>query len=298
MKKLFHTNKMVRKLKDGSNQFADFVKESSRRDKSIIFALFILSLLIFCTIFADIVAPRPYYDLNLPNKLQPPSLEYPLGSDSMGRDILSRIIYGARILLYSVSIVLLISTSIGLTLGLISGYYGGVIDLITMRVADLLLSFPPIILAFGILAILGIGLENAIIAASISYIAPFARLTRGQVLSTKELLYVDNARAIGCDDTRIIFRHILPNITSPLIVQVTLNAAAAILLIGALGFIGLGAQPPTPDWGTMMYEARAYMNISIYPLVFPGLAIFASTSALNMLGEALRDYWDIREKTL
>ncbi len=298
MKILPSSNKLIKEMKDRSNRFVGFVKESSRRDKSIVFALSILFLLIFCAISADFVAPRPYWDQDLPKKLLPPSLEYPLGTDPLGRDVLSRIIYGARILLYSVSRVLLISTCIGLIMGLVSGYYGGIADLLIMRVVDLLLCFPHIILAFGMLAVLGVGLENAITAASIYYIGPFARLTRGQALSTKELLYIDNARVIGCSDMRIIFRHILPNIVSPLIVQVTFNAAGAILLIGALGFIGLGAQPPTPDWGTMMYEARGYMNISIYPLVFPGLAIFAAASSFNILGETLRDYWDIRERTL
>ena len=278
--------------------FLTFFKESTRRDKWVVFAFLVLFVLIFLAAFAEYVAPYPYGEQNLPDHLLPPSLKYPLGTDPLGRDILSRIIYGARILFYSVSIVLAVSTGSGLALGLVSGYFGRLTDLITMRLVDLLLCFPPIILAFGILAVLGTGLENAIIAASIFYVAPFARLTRGQVLSAKEAQYVDNARMIGAGDKRIISRHILPNIVGPLIVQATFNAAGAILLIGALGFIGFGAQPPTPEWGTMMYEARGYMNVSIYPLLFPGLAIFAAASAFNMLGEALRDYWDIRERTL
>jgi len=285
----------ARQLKEG---LGDFVAQTCKRDKSVVFALLFFTLLLFSTVFADYVAPRPYWEGELSERLQAPSWRFPLGSDQMGRDILSRIIYGGRTLMYSISIVLAVSTSLGLLLGLLSGYYGGVVDILAMRTTDILLCFPPIILAFGILAVLGVGLENAIIASSIFFIAPFARLTRGQVLSAKELLYVDNAKVIGCADARIIFHHILPNIISPLVVQMTFNAASVILLVGALGFIGLGTQPPTADWGTMMYEARDYMNLSSYPLFFPGLCIFLAAFSFNTLGEALRDYWDIRERAL
>ena len=288
----------LNKFRELKNQFVSFAVESSRRDKTVVFALFILSILAFCTMFADLLAPRPYWALSLPDKLLPPSLEFLLGTDHLGRDILSRIIYGTRFAMYSMCLVLLISTSVGLMLGLLSGYYVGIFDLFVMRIIDILLCFPPIILSFGVLVVLGVGLENAIISASIYYIAPVARLVRGQVLSVKESLYVENARMIGCGNIRIIFRHILPNIISPIIVQMTLNAAGVILLIGALGFLGLGAQPPTPDWGTMIYDARPYMNASPYPLFFVGLVIFATAFSFNIVGEALRDYWDIRERTL
>lgn len=292
------TRSLLIRLKELKNSFIAFIMESSRKDKTVVFALLVLFGLIFCAIFADLIAPKPYWAIDLSNRLLPPSWEHPFGTDHLGRDILSRIIYGARLIIYSISLVLVISTSIGLMLGLISGYYSGIIDLIFTRIIDIILCFPPIILSFGILAVIGIGLENAIISASICYVAPVARLVRGQVLSAKESLYVENARMIGCSNIRIIFRHILPNIVSPIIVQITLNAAGITLLMGALGFIGLGSQPPTPDWGVMMYDARPYLNVAFHPIFFIGLAIFVTSFSFNVIGEALRDYLDVRERTL
>lgn len=258
----------------------------------ICFALAVMLGVFFLAAFADFVAPYSYHEGDLWKMLEPPVLEHPLGRDQLGRDILSRIIHGTRPLLYVISITLLIAVPIGILLGLLSGYVGGLVDLTISRVIDTLLSFPTILLALAIVATLGTGLQNVVIAVGIAEVPVFARLVRGLTLSERESLFVEAARGLGAGRARIMFRHILPNISGPIVVQMTFGAATAILWAAALSFLGLGAQPPTPCWGMMLYETKPYFRVAPHSMIFPGLAIFIVTFSVNVIGEALRDYID------
>lgn len=270
-----------------------YVKDLLRRPMTC-FALIIIFGVFFCAAFADFISPYSYLEGDLMRRFEPPSLEHPFGRDHLGRDILSRIIYGTRLLLYVIGVTLLIAISIGILLGLFSGYIGGIVDQLVSRIIDTLLSFPTILLALAIVAVLGPGLENSAIAIGIAEIPVFARLTRGLTFSEREALYVEAARVIGASRLRIIFKHILPNISGPIIVQATFSSVTAILWAAALGFLGLGAQPPTPCWGTMLFEAKGYLRTAPHAFLFPGLAIFMVAFSINVVGEALRDYMDPR----
>ncbi len=228
--------------------------------------------------------------------LRPPSLENPLGTDYLGRDILARLYYGARLSLAIGFLAVAIGLGLGVPLGAISGYYGGWADLIIQRVADILLSFPGCLLALSLVAILGIGLQNVIISVGISAVPSFIRLVRGSVLTIRELTYVEAAHSVGTHDGRIIIRHVLPNAATPVIVQATLNLGTAILTAAGLGFLGLGVQPPTPEWGTMLGEGRNYIFSNPNMATFPGLAIFFAVIGFNLLGDGLRDALDPRMK--
>jgi len=243
---------------------------------------------------ADYVAPYDYSEINLWRRLEPPTLDHLLGTDHLGRDILSRLIHGTRPLLYVVVVAVLIAVSIGTLIGLLSGYFGGAVDLVVSRVIDALMSFPAILIALAVVATLGPGLEKVVIAIGIAEATTFARLSRGLILVEKEQLYVLSARAVGASSFRVIFRHVLPNIAGPLLVQSTFAASSAILWEAALSFLGLGAQPPTPSWGLMLYEAKDYMTLAPHAMVFPGLAIFITVLSFNIVGEALRDLMDPR----
>ena len=268
------------------------------RDPITAFALVVVLSLFFFAATADWVAPYSYRDADLWRRLQPPSREHPLGTDHLGRDILSRIIYGTRPTLLVIAIAVVVAIVTGTLIGLFSGYFGGKVDLVVSRVIDALMSFPAILIALAIVAVWGSGLEKVAIAIGIAESSVFARLARGLVLVEKEQLYVLASRALGASSSRIIFRHILPNIAGPLIVQATFTAAAAILWEAALSFLGLGAQPPTPSWGLMLYEAKDYMRTAPHAIVFPGLAIFITVLSFNILGDALRDLLDPRFRRL
>ncbi len=273
-------------------QLDEVVRLMKHREIGIGVAILLLFLL--CAIFANIISPYGYRQQDLSNALSGISLQHILGTDHLGRDMLSRMIYGAQITAYVMALSLVLSASIGIPLGLFSGYAGGVTDHAIMRIMDILLAFPAIIFAFAIVAVMGASLENATIAASISCIAPYCRFARGQMLSAKEEDYVQNAKAIGVSNTDIIFRHILPNIAGPLLVQMAFSTGGAILLVSSLSFLGLGSQPPTPDWGTMIYEGREYMRTSIGVTLFPGLALLTVCLALNLIGEGLSSLIDSR----
>jgi peptide/nickel transport system permease protein len=253
-----------------------------------------LLLLVLIAVFAPLIAP---YD---PIKTAPrdrslgPSLEHPLGTDPLGRDNLSRVIYGARVSLAVGLIAVLIGSSIGVALGVAAGYAGGWADMTISRLLDALLAFPGLVFLIAVSAALGPSLRNSMIAIGVLTVPAYARLARGQVLQAREFEYVIAARLLGAGRSRVVGRHILPNINSPLIVQATLASGAAILAEATLSFLGLGAQPPTPDWGSMMFVASSYLTQNPWFAIGPGVAIFITVFSFNMFGDALRDALDPR----
>ncbi|GEN58077.1 peptide ABC transporter substrate-binding protein [Halolactibacillus alkaliphilus] len=230
------------------------------------------------------------------NRLNGPSLAHWLGTDNYGRDIFSRIIDGMSITLYVGFSAVLIGMTVGVFLGIISGYYGGKIDTIIMRFMDILLAFPGILLALAIVAVLGSSLNNVIIAVAVFSVPVFARIVRGSTLSVKKLEYIDAVKALGASDARIIFKHILPNVASPIIVQATLSIATSILSASGLSFLGLGAQPPMPEWGAMLADGRNYMYDAPHVATIPGIAIVIVVLAFNLFGDGLRDALDPKMK--
>jgi len=255
-----------------------------------------VALAVFITIasLAPVISPYDPLKMTLEDNLAPPSQGHVLGTDELGRDILSRIIYGAQISLIIGLVSVGVAFAIGVPLGAVAAYKGGWSDSMAMRLMDILLSFPPILLAIVVIAALGPGLFNAMIAVGISLIPIYARLTRGMVLHFKEQEFVEAAKMVGASDIRILFRHIMPNCIAPIIVQSTLNIASAILSAAALGFLGLGAQPPTPEWGAMLSKGRVYLRAAPHISTFPGIAIMLTVLAFNMVGDGLRDALDPR----
>lgn len=267
-----------------------------KRNRLAMVGLAIVLILVFVAIFADFIAPYGYAKQNIRETLQPPSLQHLCGTDQFGRDVFSRIIYGSRISLQVGFIAVSIAMVIGGFLGAVSGYYGGRLDNLIMRAMDVLLSIPQILLAIAIAASLGPGLFNLMIAVGISSIPGYARIVRGSVLSIRNQEFVEAAKAMGSGDLRIILRHILPNCMAPVIVQATLGVAFAILTAAGLSFIGLGIQPPSPEWGGMLSGGRVYIRDQSYLTFFPGLAIMITILALNFLGDGLRDALDPKLK--
>ncbi len=267
-----------------------------QRNKGAMFGLGIFLLMVITAVFAPWLAPFDPLEQNYIEAMQTPSAKHWLGTDSFGRDILSRIIFGARIALMVGVLAVLLSMIVGVTLGLISGYYGGVVDTIIMRIMDGLFAFPILILAIALMAILGLGVRNVIIAVAVGYIAPFARVTRGDVLAVKEETYIEAARLTGVGHLTIIFRHIFPNVLAPVIVQGALRVSAAIITEAGLSFLGLGPPPPTPVWGSMISEGREFLVISPHISTFPGLALMITVIGLNLFGDGLRDTLDPRLK--
>ncbi len=255
-------------------------------------AIVIMAALILMAVAAPLLAP---YDPNaiLPGaSLAPPSRTFLFGGDVIGRDVLSRVIFGARISLTVGLICVAISLSVGTLLGLLAGYFGGQIDNVIMRIVDMLLAFPGILLALTVVSVLGPGIFNMMIAVGISGIPNFARLVRGSVLCAKENVYVEAAHCVGCSNWRIMLRHILPNIVAPITVLSSLTYGWAILNAASLSFLGLGAQPPTAEWGVMLSDGRTYLRDAPWLTIFPGLAIIISVLAANLLGDGLRDALD------
>ncbi|EEX47890.1 ABC transporter permease [Jonquetella anthropi] len=261
-----------------------------------VFGLAIVILLFLTAIFADKIAPFKFSKQNLMMAYTAPCKEFWFGTDEFGRDIFSRIVYGARISLFVGFIAVGISTVAGGLLGALAGYYGGKLDNIIMRGMDILLSIPQMMLAISIAASLGPGLYNLMIAVGISAVPSYARIVRGSVLTLQGQEFVEAARAVGSSDWRIIMKHIIPNSMAPIIVQSTLGVASAILNAAGLSFIGLGIQPPTPEWGAMLSGGRSYIRNYPYMTLFPGLAIMITIMALNFLGDGLRDALDPKLK--
>lgn len=270
------------------------MKRKNQNKLTIMGAAIILSF-VLVAIFASCIAPHPPNQVNLADRLMNPNSTYPLGTDHLGRCILSRTFYGTRYTLGMSFIVLLIILVLSTLIGSISGYYGGLIDEIMMRVVDMFLALPPIILAVAIVGLLGPGLINLLMAMSFIWWVGVSRVIRGLVLSIKEREFVYAARALGAKDNRIIFGHILPNILSSIVVLLSLEMGGVILSISGLSFIGLGATPPTPEWGAMLSEGYLYMETAPHLMIFPGLAITISVLGFHLLGEGMRDSIDLKE---
>lgn len=256
----------------------------------------VLAIIFGSAIFADQISPYPPNQQNLRNRLQPPSAEHLLGTDQFGRDVLSRIIHGGRVSLQVGFVSVALALAVGGLMGLIGGFYGGRIDSVFSGIVDVLLALPAFLLALAIVAALGPSLMNVMIAVGVATIPLFARIARSAVLTVREMDYVAAAQAVGARDAGIMFKHVVPNSLGPVIVQVTLSLAAAILAAAGLSFLGLGAQPPTAEWGSMLNSARAYIRDAHWAVTFPGLAIVLTVLALNMVGDGLRDALDPRRR--
>jgi dipeptide transport system permease protein len=271
-------------------------------NKGAVVGLVVFVALVVVAIFAPLLAPHEPYFQYRDALLLPPawseggSWAYPLGTDAVGRDMLSRLIYGSRFSLFIGVVVVSLSLTGGIVMGLVAGYFGGAVDVVIMRVMDVILAFPSLLLALVLVAILGPGLINAMIAISLVLQPHFVRLTRAAVLTEKNKDYVIAARVVGAGPMRLMTRTILPNCLAPLIVQATLSFSTAILDAAALGFLGLGAQPPTPEWGTMLAEAREFILSAWWVVTFPGLAILVTVLAINLVGDGLRDAFDPKLK--
>ncbi len=268
------------------------VARQLRRNRGAMIGLILIMAEILIAIAAPLVAPYPPLQQSVKHALQPPSRLHWFGTDDIGRDILSRVIYGARISLRVGLISVSIAATIGTTFGILAGFHGGALEKFIMGFADILLAFPGMLLALAIIAILGPGLSNVMIAVGIGSIPTYIRVARGSTLSIKGCDYVTGARSVGCSDARIMFRYILPNVLPPLIVLMTVGVAGAILTASGLSFLGLGAQPPTPEWGSILNAGRTYLRRAWWFAVFPGLAITVTVLSMNLLGDGLRDALD------
>jgi peptide/nickel transport system permease protein len=265
-----------------------------KRNRAAIAGGIIVLLFVATAILAPWLSPYPPNEGDLIKRLKAPDREHLLGTDPLGRDVLSRVIFGARISLQIQIVAVVIAMFVGTVLGMVGGYYGGTFDNLIMRLMDILLAFPGIFLAIAIIAVLGPGLTNLMLAAGIYSIPQFARIVRGSVLSLKEKEFVEAARAVGEKDFNILFRYLLPNSMAPIIVQTTLRMATVLLTASGLSFLGLGVQPPTPEWGAMLSNARAYLITAPHVATVPGLAIMLVVMGFNLFGDGLRDSLDPR----
>lgn len=273
----------------------NFYKNFSK-NKSALVGAYLIVILILIAVIGPYILPLDLKATDYSVKLQGPSAEFWFGTDNHGRDIFKRVIHGLGITMNVGLLSTLLGGLIGVVIGLISGYYGGKIDTIIMRIMDIMLAFPGILLALAIISILEPNIRNVIFAIAISAIPTFARIVRGSTLATKNLEYIDAMKALGASDSRIIFKHIFPNVTSPIIVQASLYIASAILAASGLSFLGMGAQPPSPELGALLSDGRDYMWDSGYIALFPGLVIMLIVLAFNVLGDGIRDALDPKMK--
>jgi peptide/nickel transport system permease protein len=262
------------------------------RSPSAVAGVVIVGLLVLAGLLAPVLTQWDPVRQDLRAVLQSPSAAHPLGTDQLGRDILTRLLYGARLTLFIGAIAVGVGLVIGVPLGVISGFYRGTVDMVIQRVMDLMLSFTTFLLALTLVALLGVGITNVIVAVGVSTIPRFARLVRSSVLSIREVSYIEASLALGAPNGRVLWRHVLPNALAPVIVQATLSMGSAILTAAGLGFLGLGVQPPTPEWGAMLGEGRNYIFTQPSVTTFPGLAIFLAVLGFNLLGDGLRDALD------
>jgi peptide/nickel transport system permease protein len=274
----------VRQLADTWRRF--------KRSRTAVAGLVVILMIIGAALFADIIAPHDPYQTAPRNILAPPSRDHLMGTDSIGRDLFSRVIYGSRVSLQVGIISIGIASVFGVTLGVVAAYYGGKIDSVIMRFLDALLAFPAILLAIFVMAVLGPSIRNAMIAIGVIFIPAFARITRANALSLKEKEFVEAARAIGATDRYIMIRTILPNCLSPIIVQASLGVAYAVLVEAGLSFLGLGVQPPEPSWGSILSTGRGLMSNAPWVATFPGIAIFICVLGFNLVGDGLREALD------
>ncbi len=267
--------------------FLDFIK-----NRLAVLGLLIITGLVLMAAFAPQIAPFDPIATNLTNRLQPLSAEHFFGTDEVGRDIFSRVVWGSRLTLYVIGLVAIIAAPVGIVIGTVSGYFGGFIDTVLMRITDIFLAFPKLILALAFVAALGPGIENAIIAISITSWPPYARIARAETITIRNSDFIKATRLQGAGPIRIITGHIMPLCISSLIVRVTLDMAGIILTAAGLGFLGLGAQPPSPEWGAMTSSGRAYILDHWWLITMPGTAIFVVSLAFNLLGDGLREVLD------
>jgi peptide/nickel transport system permease protein len=278
-----------------SNQLKYNIKRFLIANRLNLIGVIIVAVFFLLSIFGEAVAPHDPYQQDITNsKLLAPSSTHLLGTDELGRDVLSRILAGTRVSLKVAAVVLGFAVIFGTIVGAISGFFGGIVDEILMRFTDMFLAFPALVLAIAIAATLGKSLTNTMIAVATVFWPWYARLVRGQVLSIRERDYVEAARSVGLTPWRIMFRHVLPNAISVVIIQVTLDVGYAILITSSLSFIGLGAQPPSPEWGTMLSTARSYFREAWWYMTFPGVALTLTVFAFNVLGDGLQDALDPR----
>jgi peptide/nickel transport system permease protein len=270
-----------------------FGRVLARRRVALIGAV-VIALMALLAVVGPFIAPYDPISQRLLDRLQPPSASHWMGTDHLGRDILSRLLFGARITLGIALAAASVAAFVGIVVGTTAGYYGGRLDGVLMRVVDLLLALPSVLFALTIIAALGSSVPNLVVAIACAGVPTFARLARGSALSIRTADYIESARAVGAGDARIVIQHILPNISAPLIVQFTLLFSNAVLAASALSFLGLGVQPPTPEWGAMLSDARSVMQTAPHVAIFPGCAILLSVLGLNLLGDGLRDALDPR----
>jgi peptide/nickel transport system permease protein len=266
------------------------------RNRTALLGVIIILALSLAAVFAPLISPTDPLHMDFDALMQSPSMDHPAGTDSLGRDNLSRIIWGGRVSLQVGVLSMVIATVIGVSAGLAAGYYGRWVDTIIMRIVDAILAFPALLLAILMVAVLGPSLRNAMLAIAVAFIPSFARVTRANTLSIREKEYVEGARAIGASATRIMLRTILPNTLSTVIVQVSLGMSYAILIEAGLSFLGLGIQPPTPSWGYMLATGREFITLAWWLTTFPGLAIFVTVLSWNFIGDGLREALDPRQQ--
>ncbi|MFH1155132.1 MAG: ABC transporter permease [Pseudomonadota bacterium] len=269
-----------------------------KKNKAGLLGLMIIAGLIGVALSADFIAPYSYKAQDLSIMNTPPSMKHVMGTDEFGRDVFSRILYGSRISVYVGVVSVGLSVLIGSILGALAGYYGGWLDRLLSAVTDLTWSLPEILVALLLVAVVGAGVECVIIAIALTYWAQYARLIRGQILMLKNEIYVEATRSLGATDFTILFKHLFPNAIAPVIVAATIGIGQAIVLEATLGFLGMGAQPPLPSWGAMMSNGTAYLFISPWVIVFPGLAMMITVFGFNLFGDVLVDIMDIREDTI
>jgi peptide/nickel transport system permease protein len=279
--------------------FARRAARAIRRDWLALFGLIVIAIFVFCAVLGPLIAPLPGPGtgvVNMQDRLLPPSVQYPFGTDELGRDVFSRVILGARIALQVSIVVVSLAILIGVPLGAVAGYRRGRTDGVIMRITDLFLAFPSLLLAMAIVAALGPGIENATLALVISWWPWYTRIARGLAVSLREWPFVDAARAMGIRERSVIFRHIIPNSVGPIVVQATIDIGTVILAAGSLAFIGLGARPPAPDWGLMVANGRQFILDQWWISTFPGLAIFLTVLAFNLVGDLLLRLLDPRQE--
>lgn len=288
----------IDRIRESVNQIVQSrIFRELRKNRISMFGIFFISFIVVCALAPSVLAPADPTAMHPNQALEPPSLEHPFGTNKFGQDVFSRVIYGARVSIIVGLTSVALASGLGVPLGIISGYYGGRIDDAIMRIVDGVLSFPPIILAFMVIAVLGKGLSNVILALGIVYSTTFARVARGSTLSVKEEAYIESARASGASNLVIMSRHVFPNIIGPLIVQATLSFAFAILDEAAFSYLGIGAQPPDVSWGMIIDSGQPLLANAPWIATFPGIFIMLSVLSYNVIGNSLRDALDPNETT-